>query len=107
MLSYTIHVQRERNERFERIDRELGADYVDLAEIIIDRGHKDGPEIHVIDSRAVITIYNLYTGKLITKLIARPGQISRYYKDSTIKPLWYEAIMNLAQYNYKKGRNLW
>ena len=46
---------------------------------VVDRGHRNGPEIHELTTTGIINIYNQRTGKLITKLIARPGQIRRYY----------------------------
>ena len=48
---------------------------------IIDKGHKNGPERHEITTTGIIIIYNARTNKLVTKLIARVGQIKRYYKD--------------------------
>ncbi len=48
---------------------------------IIDKGHKNGPERHEITTTGIIIIYNAKTNKLVTKLIARVGQIKRYYKD--------------------------
>lgn len=45
----------------------------------IDRGHPNGPELHTITTTAIIIIRNKRTNKLITKLIARPSQISRYF----------------------------
>lgn len=44
----------------------------------VDKGHKDGPEIHVITENAIINIYNQYSHKFITSLIARPAQLLRY-----------------------------
>ena len=50
-----------------------------------------------------IIIYNKKTNKMITKLIARPGQIRRYYKDGKApKNLIEKAIDNTVKnhYNY-------
>lgn len=52
----------------------------------VDKHHRNGPEIHEISSTGIITIYNKRTHKLITKLIARPGQIRRYYKENETIP---------------------
>ena len=52
----------------------------------VDKHHRNGPEIHEISSTGIITIYNKRTHKLITKLIARPGQIRRYYKEGETIP---------------------
>lgn len=48
---------------------------------IIDRGHRNGAEIHAITTTGIINIYNQRTKKLVTKLIARPGQIKRYFAE--------------------------
>lgn len=47
----------------------------------VDRGHKDGPEMHIITSTALILVYNFNSKKLVTKLIARPAQLTRYNWD--------------------------
>lgn len=49
------------------------------AEFFVDRGHKDGAERHVLTTTGIIVVYNALTNRLVTKLIARPGQIRRYY----------------------------
>lgn len=43
------------------------------------RGHKNGKEAHIVTDNAIILIFNLNSKKLVTKLIARPGQLERYY----------------------------
>lgn len=45
---------------------------------VIDKGHKNGNEAHVIYNNGVVKIYNEQTGKFITVLIARLPQIERY-----------------------------
>ena len=74
-----------------------------VATFIIDRGHKNGAELHEITDTGIINIYNQKTHKLITKLIARPGQIRRYYKEENApKKLIEKAIDNTVKnhYNY-------
>ena len=72
-----------------------------VAEFVVDRGHKNGPEIHKISDTGIITIYNKRTNKLITKLIARPGQVRRYYKDGNApEKLVKKALDNLKKYHY-------
>ena len=51
------------------------------AEFFVDRGHEKGAERHVLTTTGIIVIYNAITNRLVTKLIARPGQIKRYYPD--------------------------
>ena len=64
----------------------------------------NGPEIHKLSDTGIITIYNQYTGKLITKLIARPGQVRRFYKADEIIPFALLDIARIHQcmaYNYE------
>ena len=57
-----------------------------VKEVRVDRGHRNGAEIHVISSTGIITIYNERTKKMVTRLIARPGQIRRYYNENETIP---------------------
>lgn len=70
-----------RNELIKKIG--LG---VEIKRAVVDKGHRNGAEIHVISSTGIVTIYNQKTGKMITKLIARPGKIKQYYKENEIIP---------------------
>ena len=45
---------------------------------MVDKGHVNGDEIHVIYNNGVINIYNANTRRHITTLIAREKQITRY-----------------------------
>lgn len=45
---------------------------------IVNKGHKDGNEVHVIYNNGIIKVYNANTHKFITVLIAREPQIARY-----------------------------
>ena len=45
---------------------------------VVNKGHKDGNEVHVIYNNGVIKIYNANTCRFITVLIAREPQIERY-----------------------------
>ena len=60
---------------------------------VVDKGHRNGPEIHMLSDTGIITILNQRTGKLITKLIARPGQIKRYYESENRIPA---GLLDLA-----------
>lgn len=58
---------------------------IGLGEVIktatVDRGHKNGPETHMITSTGLIIICNKKTGIVVTVLIARAGQIKRYFPE--------------------------
>ena len=45
---------------------------------VVNKGHKNGEEIHVIYNNGIVKVYNEHTKKFITVLIARVPQIERY-----------------------------
>ena len=45
---------------------------------VVNKGHANGAEIHVIFNNGIVKIYNANTRKFITVLIARVPQIERY-----------------------------
>ena len=45
---------------------------------VVNKGHENGNEAHVIYNNGVVKIYNERTGRFITVLIARLPQIERY-----------------------------
>ena len=96
-----------RHYEIDRITREELIKMIGYGKVVksveIDRGHKNGSEIHEISSTGIVTIYNARTHKMITKLIARPGQIARYFEDGKAP----KYLLNLARehqqmnYNYR------
>ena len=68
----------------------------------VDRGHKNGAEIHKVSDTGIVSIYNERTGKLITKLIARPNQIKRYYNENETIPA---GLLELAREHKRMGMN--
>lgn len=60
----------------ERLIIEESAKVVKIA--VVNKGHKNGNEIHVIFDNGIIKVYNARTRKFITVLIARVPQIERY-----------------------------
>ena len=87
--------------RHYQLDRELREEVIEfigygkiIKTIEIDRGHRNGAEIHELSDTGIINIYNKRTHKLITKLIASPGQVRRCYQESEIVP---QFLLNLAR----------
>lgn len=60
----------------ERLIYEESAKVIKLA--VVDKGHENGEEIHVIYNNGVVKVFNARTRKFITVLIARVPQIERY-----------------------------
>ena len=60
----------------ERLIYEESAKVVKIA--VVDKGHANGNEIHVIFNNGIVKVYNERTHKFITVLIARVPQVERY-----------------------------
>ena len=60
----------------ERLIIEESAKVIKIA--VVNKGHENGNEIHVILNNGIIKVYNARTHKFITVLIARVPQIERY-----------------------------
>ena len=60
----------------ERLIIEESAKVVKIA--VVNKGHANGSEIHIIYNNGIIKVYNERTCKFITVLIARVPQIERY-----------------------------
>lgn len=78
-MTTTLHFSRDRQDR-ENLIKQIGEGRV-IKTVEVDKGHPNGPEIHKITDNAIVVIYNKRTGRLITKLIARPNQIRRYFEE--------------------------
>ena len=60
----------------ERLILEESAKIIKIA--VVNKGHKNGNEIHLVYNNGVVKVYNANTRKFITVLIARVPQIERY-----------------------------
>lgn len=60
----------------ERLIIEESAKVIRIA--VVNKGHENGEEIHVIFNNGIVKVYNARTHKFITVLIARVPQIERY-----------------------------
>ena len=60
----------------ERLIIEESAKVLKIA--VVDKGHANGEEVHVVYNNGVVKVYNEHTKKFITVLIARVPQIERY-----------------------------
>ena len=60
----------------ERLIIEESAKVVKIA--VVNKGHANGEEVHLVYNNGVVKVYNEHTRKFITVLIARAPQIERY-----------------------------
>lgn len=97
---YSKHYVMDRIER-EKLIQKIGIG-VALDTIRVDRNHKNGAELHTITSTGIIIIRNERTEKIVTKLIARPGQIKRYYDEI---PEIMEKVIQIARIHQQMGYN--
>lgn len=68
---------------------------------IVNKGHENGAEVHVIYNNGIVKVYNANTHKYITMLIAREAQIERYDIKLT-KTMRNKIKKHIAEgYNYK------
>ena len=60
----------------ERLILEESAKVVKIA--VVNKGHANGNEVHIVYNNGIVKIYNANTRRFITVLIARVPQIERY-----------------------------
>lgn len=92
------HWRKDRRER-DRIIGRIGMGTV-IKSVVIDRGHVNGPEIHKVTTTGLIIIYNEYSGKMVTILIARPNQIKRYFENDAP-----QDVLKIAEYHQRMRYN--
>lgn len=63
---------------------------------VVNKGHNNGNEIHVIYNNGIVKIYNANTHKFITVLIARIPQVERY-KIKVTKTMRKKITSHVAQ----------
>lgn len=97
------HYKKQRYKREKFIKRCCNGDGKVIDEFIVDKGHKDGLERHCVTDTGMIIIYNKDSGKLVSKLIARRNQITRYYCGTNKEPP--ESLLRLADWHESMGYN--
>lgn len=102
----TKHYHKERCKREKFIEECLGGDGYIIDGFIVDNNHPNGLEVHSLTDNGIVIIHNLVSGNLISKLIARPNQIKRYYKSTGREPpKEYEKVIQLAKLHENLGYN--
>lgn len=97
------HYKKQRYKREKFINKYVNGDGKVIDSFIINRGHVNGIERHDITENGIILIYNNNSNILVSKLIARPSQIKRYYKATNKTPPSY--LIYLAQWHEDLGYN--
>ena len=102
----TNHYKNKRCKRESFINKYIHDDGHIIDGFIVDKGHRNGAEVHSITDNGIIIIHNLKSGALITKLIARENQIKRYYEGTNrTPPKEYERVLELARWHESLGYN--
>ena len=74
----TLHVVK-RSKRLQIAQRLINEECAKVCKIaVVNKGHENGNEVHVIYNNGIIKIYNANTCRFITVLIAREPQVARY-----------------------------
>ena len=81
----------------ERLIYEESAKVVKIA--VVNKGHENGNEVHLVYNNGVVKVYNENTRKFITVLIARVPQIERYKIKVT------RTMRNKIKSHIKQGYN--
>lgn len=82
----------------ERLIIEECAKVVKIA--VVNKGHRNGHEIHIVYNNGIVKIYNANTRRFITVLIARVPQIERY-KIKVTKTMRKKINLHIAKgYNH-------
>ena len=103
----TAHWSQERTERHNKVVEQLGEGTL-ITAFLVDTGHPNGYEIHNIMSNGLILIQNERTQKLITELIARPAQLTRYWSGLHMQfPPGLYHMLTQARSNEMLNRNNW
>ena len=95
------HYLNDRTNR-ENLIKKIGIGH-EIATFLVDKNHPNGKELHTVTDTGIIVIRNERTHKMITKLIARPNQIKRYFGEN-LKGL--EKVLELARQHQELGYNL-
>ena len=95
----TSHVAK-RSKRLQIAERLIIEESAKVLKIaVVDKGHANGEEVHVVYNNGVVKIYNEHTKKFITVLIARVPQIERYNVKVT------KAMRKKINMHIKQGYN--
>ena len=105
MIAMTSHYAKDRKDRVNAVLAELGVGEF-VTSFIVDKGHINGAERHIIYDNGVVLVVNERTRRMITILIARVPQITRYWfglGQTFPRELGY--LLTIARENEMNGLN--
>lgn len=77
----TEHIRTERAARVLLVEKLMAEEKAVIVKTFwVDKGHRKGAELHNLYSDGIVRVYNEKSGKHVTDLIARVGQVYRYYE---------------------------
>ena len=92
----SVHFSFDRKERFEAIEKKLGKGDI-VAEFVVDKGHINGYERHIIHSNGVVLIVNENTKRVITIIVARQPSLLARVKQASAKRFRVFALSSKAE----------
>jgi hypothetical protein len=93
-MTTSKHYMEDRKAREAKI-QQIGCGKI-VSYMVVDKGHRNGPEVHMLSTTGIVTIFNQRSGKMITRLIARPAQVKRF-------PHWTDEIVEIARAHAREG----
>lgn len=107
-VKMSYHAREDRKARFELVDMLDHKPTIDKA-FVVDRGHKNGKEIHCVSQKGIIYVLNLHKyldnrNSLVTVMVARPRQIERLYEACNL--IASENILKYCRHNQQLGYNM-
>ena len=89
-----------RSKRLQVAERLIYKEHAKVIKIaVVNKGHRNGQEIHIVYNNGIVKIYNENTRKFITVLIARVPQVERYKIKVT------KTMRNKIKSHVKQGYN--
>lgn len=92
---YTVHALRDRGERLALLNKNKGAC---IGIYLIDKGHENGLEIHILYNTARVLVCNDVSGLVCTGLFLAPHHLGRYGVTA-------QGLIQWAEYNEREGLN--
>lgn len=101
--SESFHLAVERSGRVQILNSVLGKG-IPVAQFIVDKGHAEGEERHIIHHNGVILVANERKCEKVTMFACRPNYIARYWRALNRRiPTELEYLLETAKRNVMLG----